>query len=114
MFRFLVTPKGAKLAHATDDLVSCAESPPEEVKPLLKKLYDARVLRRIFPPERYEIFHDVLAPAVLDWRTRYVQARERAEAESRAAVEAAEKEKPLLRDPELALTQTLAEKQQPR
>jgi len=114
MFRFLVTPKGAKIAHATEDLVSFAESPPEEVKPLLKKLDDARVLRRIFPPERYEIFHDVLAPAVLDWRTRYVQARERAEAESRAAVEAAEKEKRLLRDRELAQAQALAEEQQRR
>jgi len=81
---------------------------------LLKKLDDARVLRRIFPPERYEIFHDVLAPAVLDWRTRYVQARERAEAESRAAVEAAEKEKRLLRDRELAQAQALAEEQQRR
>src|SRR5262249_15069486 len=114
MFRFLVTPKGAKIAHATEDLISFADSPPEQVKPVLKKLDDARVLRRISPPERYEIFHDVLAPAVLDWRTRYVQAQDRAEAENRAAVEAAEREKRLLRDRELAQAQALAEEQQRR
>lgn len=46
---------------------------------------DVRLLRPVAPPSdqptepRYEIFHDVLAPAVLDWRTRYVQEQERAE-----------------------------------
>lgn len=84
MFRYLVTPKGAKIAHATDDLISFAEGSADQVKAVLKKLADGRVLRLISPPERYEIFHDVLAPATLNWRTRYFQEQARADAERRA------------------------------
>jgi WD40 repeat protein len=87
MFRFLVTPQGAKIAHATEDLLSFAEAPSDTVMPTLKKLTDARVLRRVSPPERYEIFHDVLASAVLAWRARFVQAQERAEAERQLQAE---------------------------
>lgn len=84
IFRYLVTPKGAKIAHETADLVAFAERPVERVAPLLEKLNGKRVLRRISPPERYEIFHDVLAPAILDWRARYVKDKEKAEAEKQA------------------------------
>jgi tetratricopeptide (TPR) repeat protein len=42
---------------------------------------------------RYEIFHDVLAPAILDWWARYVQAQKRAEAEKALAQERAEAER---------------------
>ncbi len=86
MFRYLVTPTGAKIAHETGDLVAFAERPREEVRGLLERLSDPRthLLRRIDQPERYEIFHDVLAPAVLDWRTRYVKAQEKAELEEKA------------------------------
>lgn len=84
MFRYLVTPKGAKIAHATDDLISFAEGNADQVKAVLKKLADGRVLRLVSPPERYEIFHDVLGPAALNWRTRYFQEQERATAERRA------------------------------
>ncbi|HEV7842894.1 MAG TPA: hypothetical protein VGO69_04315, partial [Pyrinomonadaceae bacterium] len=81
LFRFLVTPSGSKIAHTTDDLISYAEMPSERVVPVLKLLSspDVRILRPIAPPLgqedcfRYEIFHDVLAQAVLDWRTRYSQ-----------------------------------------
>ncbi|MCK4786407.1 MAG: formylglycine-generating enzyme family protein, partial [Desulfobacteraceae bacterium] len=41
-----------------------------------------RILRPVAPPSdkpqalRYEVFHDVLAPAILDWRARYVHQKE--------------------------------------
>jgi hypothetical protein len=49
---------------------------------------EARILRTIDPlpgqPPQYEIFHDVLAAGVLDWRSRYVGARKLEEAQAEA------------------------------
>jgi hypothetical protein len=77
MFQFLVTPHGAKIAHATADLVDFADGSEEEVKQLLEKMAAARILRRLFPPARYEIFrrrsrssHSRLAEAVHPVRAR--------------------------------------------
>ena len=78
-FDRLVTPSGAKIAQSADDLVTYTARPVARVTPVLKKLDEARVLRPIAPPPqqphvtRYEIFHDVLAPAILDWRRRFVE-----------------------------------------
>src|SRR5260370_26380795 len=88
MFRFLVMPAGGKIAQLTDDLAAVADRPREEVVPVLEKLASVRILSRSYPPERYEIFHDVLAPAVLDWRAKHQKAQERAAAELRAEIEA--------------------------
>ena len=77
LFQQLVTPSGAKIAHAPEDLVLFAHQPIERVLPVLAHLTQARLLRRIDPPERYEIFHDALAPAILDWRARYLQEQAR-------------------------------------
>ncbi|HKS27620.1 MAG TPA: WD40 repeat domain-containing protein [Pyrinomonadaceae bacterium] len=95
LFRFLVTPSGSKIAHTTNDLISYAEMPSENVEPVLKLLGspEVRILRPIAPPPghqdgaRYEIFHDVLAQAVLDWRTRYAQEQRRLAAERELAEE---------------------------
>ncbi|MBD0371838.1 MAG: WD40 repeat domain-containing protein [Pyrinomonadaceae bacterium] len=100
LFRFLVTPSGSKIAHTTDDLISYAEMPVERVEPVLKLLSSptVRILRPIAPPPgqedgfRYEIFHDVLAQAVLDWRTRYSQEQRRLAAERKLAGERASAE----------------------
>lgn len=81
LFRYLVTPSGTKIAHTTTDLVSYAELPREEVEPVLEMLSapGVRILRTIAPPPdeperfRYEIFHDVLAASILDWRRRYTE-----------------------------------------
>src|SRR5262249_1776592 len=62
----------------------------------------------------YEIFHDVLAPAFLDWRNRYVLDHERLEAERKAAAEAAAREREAIRDQELAQVQALAAEQRAR
>ena len=90
VFRYLVTPSGTKIAHTAEALAYFAGI--EEVGRLRDVLEwlaagPERVLRPVPPPTRepgptqYEIFHDVMAPAILDWRRRYVAARERVEAE---------------------------------
>jgi len=95
VFNYLVTPSGTKIAHTGPDLAEYAELPQERVAAVLEELSgpEVRVLRPVPPPpgqpgaSRYEIFHDVLGPAVLDWRARFVRAQERAEAEQQLAQE---------------------------
>ena len=78
-FRYLVTPSQTKIAYTIPDLADFAAVPQLKLEPVLKKLADpdVRILRSVAPAVgekkevRYEIFHDVLAPAVLDWRERY-------------------------------------------
>jgi hypothetical protein len=92
IFHYLVTPSGTKIAYTASDLAGSCEFNELEVMRVLEKLVhgDVRILRAVNPtPERpaaprYEIFHDVLAPAILAWRAKHTQARERAEAERRA------------------------------
>ena len=75
LFNYLVTPSGTKISHAVDDLARYAHEDPGRLEPVLAALDAARILRRVpgrgGGPPRYEIFHDVLAPAVLAWRTRH-------------------------------------------
>ncbi len=79
IFHFLVTPSGMKIAHTAGDLAGYAELPAARVETVVSRLAkpDIRILRPVSSgvsedgPTRYEIFHDVLAPAVLDWRARY-------------------------------------------
>jgi hypothetical protein len=79
IFHFLVTPSGMKIAHTAGDLAGYAELPAARVETVVSRLAkpDLRILRPVSSgvsedgPTRYEIFHDVLAPAVLDWRARY-------------------------------------------
>jgi hypothetical protein len=78
VLRFLVTPSGTKIAHEAAALASWADLTEAEVQPVLTHLAapGLRVLRTVdLPghPPRYEIFHDVLAPAVVDWRRRYAE-----------------------------------------
>jgi hypothetical protein len=79
MFRFLVTPTGVKIAHTADDLIDFGSRPgeglatdlePAAIRSVLDVLDRGRILRHLNEPDRYEIFHDVLARAVLDWRRR--------------------------------------------
>jgi len=93
-FDRLVTPSGTKIACNIDDLTNWAGDLSEHVKPVLKTLSDDRILRSTSAPNdqreklSYEIYHDVLAPAILDWRTRYIQEREKEETQKKAALEA--------------------------
>jgi tetratricopeptide (TPR) repeat protein len=93
IFHLLVTPSGTKIAHTVRDLADYAGVPAPQLRVLLESLSHGsdRILRPVAsPPDRpdeprYEIFHDRLAPAILDWRARYAQAQEKAEAEKEAA-----------------------------
>ena len=88
MLRYLVTPSRTKIAQVTVDLISYAEAPSEEVRNVLASLSDlpeARILRRLANPERYEVFHDVLAQPILDWRREYILQKERAAEDERRA-----------------------------
>lgn len=77
-FRYLVTPSGTKIAHTVADLADYAGVPQARLEPMMEKLSsgDVRIVRPIAPSPgrptvaRFEIFHDVLAPAILDWRQR--------------------------------------------
>jgi len=81
VFRYLVTPSGTKISYNASDLAATAEVDPVPVREVLMKLAhgELRVLRPVDPspkrPDepRYEIFHDVLAPAILDWRARHLR-----------------------------------------
>jgi WD40 repeat protein len=87
LFDYLVTPSGTKIAHAVDDLARYTNVEPVELEGVLVPLESARILRRVpgraGGPPRYEIFHDVLAPAVLAWSDRRRLETERAAARRR-------------------------------
>jgi WD40 repeat protein len=95
VFRFLATPDGTKIALSVCDLEAFAGLPHAQLIPVLDKLSRpaVRILRPVAPPPdqptapRFEIFHDVLAPAILDWRARHVQTQERTEAKKQLARE---------------------------
>lgn len=89
VFHHLVTPSGSKIGHTAPDLADYTALPEASVTSVLRELSrgDIRVLRplaSLADPEhpRYEIFHDVLAPAILDWRARHL---ERLAAEAKVA-----------------------------
>jgi AAA domain len=92
VFNHLVTPSRTKIAHSVPDLANYAGISCEAIIPLLQKLSTGqnRILTPIAPaPDqpahlRYQILHDVLAASILEWRTGYVQRRERAEAQAQA------------------------------
>jgi len=87
-FRFLVTSTGRKIALSLEELREFSDADAAPLAPALEHLERERILRPI-PSEdrdgvaRHEIYHDVLAPAVIDWRRRHVEARGRAETEER-------------------------------
>ena len=74
LFNHLVTPSGTKIAHTTSDLVRFGGVPHAELEPVLGALTRERILRPVrgaVAEPAYEIFHDVLADAVLAWRARF-------------------------------------------
>ncbi len=69
----LVTPSGARIAHLTDDLARYAGSEAATLRPVLERLSTARVLRPVAAAgksgARFEVYHELLADAVLAWLT---------------------------------------------
>ena len=109
IFHYLVTPSGQKIAHSVDDLVEAAnedrnesdpELPYEEGESLLRQLSEgpSRILRPIGAStdkpqiERYEVFHDILASAILDWRKEYLERKKYLQEEKRREEKRREKE----------------------
>lgn len=100
VFQYLVTPSGTKVAYPVNELASYDRMVDEaQLQIVLDKLSDKpsdklsdkssdtlrpgsnRILRVVaagmFPDARYEIFHDALGQAILDWRGRYLREQER-------------------------------------
>jgi hypothetical protein len=94
LFHYLVTPSGSKIGHSAVDLANYARFSAERVRAVLAALSapDARIVRPVPAPPglgeepRYEIFHDVLAPAILGWRAQWA-ARRQAEAAAHRQLE---------------------------
>lgn len=92
VFHQLVTPSGAKVARSLDDLAAYTSRPAEDIDRVLRTLSrgDWRVVRAVTGPDggestRYEVFHDVLADAMLDWRARHEERRRRTRLVRRSA-----------------------------
>jgi WD40 repeat protein len=87
MYHFLVTPSGTKIAHGVSDLAGYASVEEGEAADVLQRLTAERIVRASTEngpsTTRYEIFHDVLADAVLAWRARF-EADRRIEEERQA------------------------------
>jgi WD40 repeat protein len=95
LFRYLVTRSKTKIAHPATDLADWTGRPEPEVTAVLEKLCrgeSGRILRSVSPPAgetavSYELFHDVLAEPILEWRKGYEQLREQeAEAQRQRAI----------------------------
>lgn len=75
MFDRLVTPSGMKIAYTHADLEKMVGQDCRGVFEALSALTgEKRILREVeslTDEPRYEIFHDVLAMPILEWRTRY-------------------------------------------
>ena len=87
MYNHLVTPSGTKIAHRAGDLARYAAVDEREAQRVLERLTNERIVRageNGAAGMQYEIFHDVLADAVLAWRTRH-EADRRLEDERQAA-----------------------------
>jgi WD40 repeat protein len=86
-FDHLVTPSGTKIAHASADLARYAGVEEGALAPVLETLAAQRIVRPVADDAgtlRYEIYHDVLAEAVVAWRTEHDTER-RVELERAAA-----------------------------
>jgi len=111
VFDRLVTPSGGKILYATTDLAALAKVEPGVMDEVLSPLATgkSRILRAVeqMPGGKrmrgYEILHDILARPILDWRTAYQEAKER------AAREAANREQEAARTRELAQAKALAD-----
>jgi CHASE2 domain-containing sensor protein len=106
-FRFLVTSSGRKIALSTAELREFSNAPVAPLESALEHLEQSRILRPIPSAEpggerHREIYHDVLAPAILDWRRRYVEEQRRAATERGLAHERARAQRLELRNRRLA------------
>ncbi len=85
MYNFLVTPTGTKIAHGVRDLAGYAGIDEAEATDVLRRLSVERIVRsgEDGAAAKFEIYHDVLADAVVAWRNRHGAERSLHEAERR-------------------------------
>lgn len=72
-FDRLITIGGTKIALSLDELIRYAKADATEVQQVLQQLQTKRLLRGVQSSTgatQYEIFHDVLAQAILAWQSR--------------------------------------------
>jgi WD40 repeat protein len=101
IFDRLVTPSGGKVACREKDLLAWAGELRSQLPEVLEHLSrgDNRVLRPIAPAlgdkggRQFEIFHDVLADPILEWRRAFMAELERAALERQAQEERAKLER---------------------
>jgi WD40 repeat protein len=84
LLQYLVTPSGTKIAQQPAALAEWTGLAEAEVQSILERLSasDMRILRVIAAPDQpvqFEVFHDLLARAILDWRARYTQEQKQKE-----------------------------------
>ncbi len=85
VFQFLVTPSGTKIALSATDLAKNADVTVDRLEPVLERLSgsETRILAPVAAPSGsqapkvYQIYHDSLAQAILDWRGRFEEAARR-------------------------------------
>lgn len=85
ILRHLITPSGIKIAMNGKDLAHLTKIDRRRVDNILKLLSSSQI--RILNPvidDRYELFHDALAPAALKWLTRYTVEQEKKASKKRA------------------------------
>ena len=100
VFDRMVTPTGMKIALPAADLARFAEEDPEWVRSVLEKLTHgpSRIIHSVSSPNNvklvlFEIFHDVLARPILDWKREIEAQQERAEHQQRVREESRLKRK---------------------
>jgi CHASE2 domain-containing sensor protein len=75
--RFFVTSGGRKLALGTSEVSGFSGIAPETLEPILEQLQDNRILRPVVSADaepRREVFHDILARPIGEWRRRHMEA----------------------------------------
>ena len=94
MFRYMVTPGGTKIAHTVTDLAEFAKVSEDDVTRVLRKLSEpeTRIVSAVASvgadgPLRYEIYHDSLAHAILEWCKAHIAKREQEEKDRVFALE---------------------------
>lgn len=117
-FGDLVTPSGDKRACTAFDIAEGAELNKEQLTGLLEKLSrgNNRILRSYALPDvkgesSYEIFHDVLARPILDWRRRYREDQRSKEKKRKADEELAEAKRRAEEEKKLAEASARADEQ---
>lgn len=117
-FGDLVTPSGDKRSYTAFDIAEAAELNREQLTALLDKLSrgNNRILRSFASPDRkgessYEIFHDVLAEPILDWRRQYRHNQKLKEEKRKADEELSETKRRAEEEKKLAEARARADEQ---